>query len=53
MFINYENIYQSKLSMISSIIHNSKLKIDGQYLCRNIHDHYILCLQETHRRYRG
>ncbi len=42
MSINYESIYQSKLSMISPIIHNSKnLKIDGHYLCKTIFDHYI------------
>ncbi len=30
MFINYESIYWSKLSMISPITHNSKFKkIDG------------------------
>jgi hypothetical protein len=43
MSINYESIYWSKLSMISPIIHNSKkLKIDGQYLCKIVYDHYIL-----------
>jgi hypothetical protein len=53
MSINYENIYRSKLSMISPIIHNSIfLKIDGQYLCKIIYDHCILCLQITHHHYK-
>jgi len=39
MSINYESIYQSKLSMISLIIHNSI--IDGQYLCEIVYDHCI------------
>jgi len=49
----YENIYQSTLSMVSPTIHNFKIyEIDGQYLCKTINDHYILCLQETHHHHK-
>jgi hypothetical protein len=42
MSINYESIYRSKLSIITLIIHNSKIKeIDGQYLCEIVYDHCI------------
>jgi hypothetical protein len=54
MFINYESIYRNKLAMISPIIHNlKKIKIDGEYLCKIVNDHCILCLQETHHHYRA
>jgi hypothetical protein len=39
--------------MINLIIHNSKIQeIDGQYLCKIVYDHCILCLQKTHHYYR-
>jgi hypothetical protein len=53
------NVYQLWEHLLKQIVNdksnhlNSKfLKINGQYLCKIVYDHCILCLQETHHHYK-